>query len=90
MVRFNSSGQLWGEVNIFLLWRVVDVHQDSTLGIRQVQRVVYVSAAALLRAVGGIGFLVSRLAAYLQGVFVPRTELNYICNIIEEINTVGP
>lgn len=87
-MRFDSSGQLWSQINIFLLCGVIDINQHLTLGIRQVQGVVDVRPAALVRTGAAIRVLVSRLAAYLQGILVPRTELNYICVIIGEVNTV--
>lgn len=36
LVRFDSPGQLWCEVKVFLLCRVIDINQHLTLGVRQV------------------------------------------------------
>lgn len=86
LMRFDSPGQLWGQENVFLLCRVIDINQHSTLNIRQVQIIVDVCSTALLCPMGTIRIFISRLTAYLQGVFVPRTELNYICEVIGEVN----
>lgn len=83
-MRFDSPSQLWSKINICLLCRVIYINQDATLRIRQVQSIVDVCPAALLCAGGTTRILISRLAAYLQGILVPRTELNYICVIIGE------
>lgn len=85
---FDSPGQLRSEVKVLLLCRVIDINQHSALGVRQVQSVIDVRPAALLRGSGAVSILVGRLAAYLQGVLVPRTELNYICVITGGVNTV--
>lgn len=85
-MRFDSPGQLWGQENVFLLCRVIDINQHSTLNIRQVQIIVDVCSTALLCPMGTIRIFISRLTDYLQGVFVPRTELNYICEVIGEVN----
>lgn len=73
LVRFDGLRQLRSEVKVFLLCRVIDINQHSTLSVRQIQGVVDVRPAALLRAVSAISVLVGRLAAYLQSILVPRT-----------------
>lgn len=77
-MRFDSPGQLRCKINVFFLSRVINVNQYSPLNIRQVQSVIDVSPAAFLRTSSAISVLISRLTAYLQGVLIPRTELNYI------------
>lgn len=82
LVRFDSLGQLWREINVLLLRRVVDINQHAALGVRQVQSIVDVRSTALLCAGGAtVILLIARLTAYLQGVLVPRAEFNYICAI---------
>lgn len=69
LVGFDRPGQLWGKKNVLFLCRVVDVDQHPTLGIRQVQSVVDVCPAALLR----LHLLIRRLTADLQRALVTRT-----------------
>lgn len=84
-MRFDGLGQLWCEVNVFLLRRVTDINQHLTLGVGQIHIVVDMRAAALLCGGGAIGVLVGRLAAYLQSVLVPGTKLNDIYAIMGEV-----
>lgn len=88
-MRFHCSGQLRGKINVLLLRRVVDIDQHPPLGIRQVQSIIDMCPTALLCAGGPFSFLIGRLAAYLQSVLVPRTELNYICVNRDGISTTG-
>lgn len=78
LVRLYGPGQLWSEIKVFFLSRVIDINKHTTLCIRQVHSVIDVCPAALFWASGAISILFSRLTAYLQGVLIPRTELNYI------------
>lgn len=86
LVRFDGPGQLRSKEKVFLICRVIDINQHPALGIRQIHTVVGVRPAALLWAAGA-SILISRLAAYLQGVLVPRAKLNYI-RCIMAVNTV--
>lgn len=48
LVGFDSPGQLRRKIYVFLLSRVINVNQHSTLGIRQIQSIIDVCPAALL------------------------------------------
>lgn len=48
LMRFDSLSQLRSKVKVFLLCRVIDINQHSTLSIRQIQGIVDVRPATLL------------------------------------------
>lgn len=78
LVRFDGTGELWGEKQVFLVSRVIDVDYHPSLGVRLIEDIVHMRPAAFFRAGGDRAvFIIVFLAAYPY-VFIPGAQLNHI------------